>query len=162
MATLQTEVGCKVKGGKVYENLKDNSRSCSSLGRWSDNGSPIGEWALTEWNNSQDLPMGVYLRLNEDNTFDLYQHTLSVMWTHYSGTFSLNGNTLTGTYSDGTKWAEYTIKYNEKADPKQIRLTRKGDSNDVAIYTATEIPDVVTDQANEVTRACSVEIEKFL
>ena len=129
---------------------------------WSDNGSPIGEWALTEWNNSQNLPMGVYLRLNEDNTFDLYQHTLSVMWTHYSGTFSLNGNTLTGTYSDGTKWAEYTIKYNEKADPKQIKLTRKGDSNDVAVYTATEIPDVVTDQANEVTSACSVEIEKFL
>ena len=129
---------------------------------WSDTGSPIGEWVLTEWNGSAELPMGVYLRLNEDNTFDLYQHTLSVMWAHYSGTFSLNGTTLTGTYSDGTDWAEYSIKYNEKANPKQIKLTRKSDSSDVAVYTATEIPDEVTDQANEVTRSCSVDIEKFL
>ena len=33
---------------------------------------------------------------------------------------------------------------------------------DVEIYTATEIPTEVTDQASEVTKACSVEIEKFL
>lgn len=129
---------------------------------WSDSGTPIGEWALTEWNGSKELPMGVYLRLNEDNNFDLYQHTASVMWVHYTGTFTLNGNTLTGKYSDGTDWAEYTILYNDTVEPKQIKLTRKGDTEDVAIYTATEIPTEVTDQAGEVTKACSVEIEKFL
>lgn len=128
---------------------------------WSDSGSPVGEWALTEWNGSKELPMGVYLRLNEDNTFDLYQHTLSVLWVHYEGTFSLNGATLTGKYSDGSDWAEYTIKYND-TEPKQIKLTRKDDSNDVAIYTATEIPAEVTDQSSEAVNVRSIIIEKFL
>jgi membrane peptidoglycan carboxypeptidase len=92
--------------------------------------------------------MGVYLRLNEDSTFDLYQHTSSVLWSHYSGVFSLQGTTLTGKYADGTNWAEYTIKYNEKAEPKQIKLTRKDDAKDVAIYSATEIPAEVEEQAS--------------
>ncbi len=131
-------------------------------GGWSDSGSPIGEWALTEWNGSKELPMGVYLRLNEDNTFDLYQHTLSVLWVHYDGTFSLKGSTLTGEYSDGTDWAEYTIQYNNEAEPKQIKLTRKGDKEDVAIYTATEIPTYVTDQSSEAVNVRSIVIEKFL
>lgn len=129
---------------------------------WSDTGSLVGEWALTEWNGSKELPMGVYLRLNEDNTFDLYQHTLSVLWVHYDGTFSLKGNNLTGKYSDGSDWAEYTIKYNNEAEPKQIKLTRKDDSNDVAIYTATEIPAEVSDQSSEAVNVRSIVIEKFL
>ena len=45
---------------------------------WSDNGSPVGEWVLTEWNSSKDLPFGIYLRLNEDNTFDLYSVFFSI------------------------------------------------------------------------------------
>ena len=129
---------------------------------WSDNGSPIGEWVLTEWNGSSELPMGAYLRLNEDNTFDLYQHTLSVLWMHYKGKFSLNGSTLTGVYSDGTKWNDYTIKYSNDSEPKQIKLTRKGDSEDVGIYTATEIPANVIDQATEATNVRSIVIERFL
>ena len=130
--------------------------------KWSNNGSPVGEWVLTEWNGSKDLPMGVYLRLNENNTFDSYQHTLSVLWVHYYGTFSLNGTTLTGTYSDGTAWHEYTIQYANNETPKQIKLTRKGDSEDVAIYTATEIPASVTDQATEAIQVRSIVIDKFL
>ena len=129
---------------------------------WGDNGSPVGEWTLTEWNGSKELPMGVYLRLNENNTFDLYQHTFSVLWIHYEGTFSLNGTTLTGTYSDGTAWHEYTIQYANNETPKQIKLTRKDDSEDVAIYTATEIPANVTDQATEATQVRSIVVEKFL
>jgi hypothetical protein len=129
---------------------------------WSDTGSPVGEWVLTEWNGSTELPMGVYLRLNEDNTFDLYQHTSSVLWSHYSGVFSLQGTTLTGKYADGTNWAEYTIKYNEKAEPKQIKLTRKDDAKDVAIYSATEIPAEVEEQASEATTTRSTSVEKFL
>ena len=127
---------------------------------WGDTGSPVGEWALTEWNKSKDLPFGVYLRLNEDNTFDLYQHTYNVVWIHYTGTFSLNGSTLSGVYSDGESWTtDYTIKYNKIADPKQISLTS---TDNVGIYTATSIPDAVVDQATEATTVRSVAIEKFL
>ena len=127
---------------------------------WSDTGSLVGEWALTEWNGSKELPMGVYLRLNEDNTFDLYQHTSNVLWVHYTGTYSLNGTTLSGVYSDGESWAtDYTIKYNKIAEPKQISLTS---SNNVSIYTETSIPDAVIDQATEAVVVRSVEGERFL
>lgn len=142
-------------------NNGDNNGGGSTT-QWSDSGSPIGEWVLTEWNGSKDLPMGVYLCLSEDNKFDLYQHTYNILWVHYSGTFSLKGSTLTGKYSDGTDWNEYTIKYNSSVEPKQIKLTRKGDDTDVAIYTATEIPDEIVDQASEATAVRSVAIEKFL
>lgn len=127
---------------------------------WSDSGSPVGEWVLSEWNGSKELPMGVYLRLNENNTFDLYQHTSNVLWVHYSGTFSLNGSTLSGVYSDGESWAtDYTIKYNKIADPKQILLTS---TDNVGIYTATTIPDAVIDQASEAVVARSGESKRFL
>ncbi len=127
---------------------------------WDNNGSPIGEWALTEWNDSKDLPFGVYLRLNEDNTFDLYQHTANVLWVHYTGTYSLNGNTLSGVYSDGESWAtDYTIKYNKIANPKQILLTS---TDNVGIYTATTIPDVVIDQASEAVVVRSGDVQRFL
>lgn len=129
---------------------------------WSDSGSVVGEWALTEWNGSHELPFGVYLRLNSDNTFDLYQHTSDVLWVHYAGSYSLDGATLTGRYSDGTNWHEYTVKYNNESEPKQIKLTRNDDTNDVAIYTSTDIPAEVTDMASEATSTRSIETERFL
>ena len=133
-----------------------------NTGEWKDSGSPVGEWVLTEWNGSKELPLAVYMSLNEDNTFDLYQHTTNVLWVHYEGTFSLKGTTLTGTYSDGSSWNEYTIKYKDSTETKQIKLTRKGDSEDVAIYTATTIPDAVIDQATEAVVVRSGEIKRFL
>ena len=127
---------------------------------WSDNGSPVGEWVLTEWNSSKDLPFGVYLQLNEDNTFDLYQHTSSVLWVHYTGTYSLNGTTLSGVYSDGESWAtSYTIKYSKVAEPKQILLTSPDNKG---IYTATTIHDAVIDQATEAVVVRSGESKRFL
>jgi hypothetical protein len=127
---------------------------------WSDSGSIIGEWALTEWNSSQELPFGVYMRFNEGNTFDLYQHVSNVLWVHYTGTYSLNGTTLSGVYSDGEAWAnDYTIKYNNNAEPKQISLTN---SDIVSIYTATTIPEMVIDQAGEAVATRSCEVERFL
>ena len=126
---------------------------------WGDNGSPVGEWKLTSWNASEELPFGVYLRLNEDNTFELYQHTYTVLWVRYTGSFSLSGSTLSGTYSDGEKWNTYTIKYN--SDNTQIQLTN-AENNEVSIYSATSIPTEIVEDATEATRVRSVEIEKFL
>lgn len=144
-------VACNPNSGHTNGGQTNNS--------WSNDGSPIGEWVLTKWNNSTDLPFGVYMRFNEDNTFDMYQHTYSVLWVHYKGTFTLNGTTLTGVYSDGEKWSsDYTIAYMES--PKQIRLTKKG-SDDEGIYSSTEIPETVIDEATEATNVRSVAVERF-
>lgn len=129
---------------------------------WSEAGNPIGEWKLTEWNNSKDLPFGIYLCLNEDNTFDIYQHTYTVLWVHYYGTFSLEGSKLQGTYSDGQNWSgTYTIEYS--TEPKLIRLTRIHESGerDVCVYAATKVPDEVIEDATEATNVRSVAVERF-
>ena len=140
-------------------NQNNGGEDGGTTSEWSDNGSIVGEWVLTEWNGSKDLPFGVYLRFNEDNTFDLYQHTYTVLWVHYSGTFSLDGTSLTGVYSDGESWQHYSIKYNSKS--KQIRLTNT-DKNEVSIYSATTIPSEIEEDATEALNVRSVEIEKFL
>lgn len=130
---------------------------------WSTVGNPIGEWKLVEWNNSKDLPFSVYLCLNEGNTFDIYQHTYSVLWVHYHGTFSLEGSLLQGTYSDGESWGgAYTIEYSE--EPKLIRLTRTYESGatDVSVYEASKVPAEIIDDATEATNVRSVAVERFL
>lgn len=129
---------------------------------WSEVGNPIGEWKLVEWNNSKNLPFGVYLSFSENNTFDIYQHTYSVLWMHYHGTFELEGSLLKGKYSDGESWGDYTIAYS--AEPKLIRLTRNSQSGnaDVSIYEATEIPSEVIEDATEATNVRSVVVERFL
>ena len=130
--------------------------------KWSKSGSPIGEWRLNEWNGSAELPFGVYLRLNEDKSFDLYQHTYSVLWIHYSGTYSINNSVLSGTYSDGEQWGStYSIEYNEANH--LIRLTRIGsESRDVSIYSATTIPNEVEEDATEAVNVRSVAIDPLL
>ena len=130
---------------------------------WHKAGNPIGEWKLIEWNNSKELPFGVYLCLNSDNTFDIYQHTYSVLWVHYHGSFSLEDSLLRGTYSDGQEWGgTYSIEYCE--EPKLIRLTRTHDSGttDVCIYEASKVPNEVVDDATEATNVRSIVIERFL
>lgn len=128
---------------------------------WSNSGSHVGDWVLTEWNGTTDLSLGVYLSLNENNTFVLYQHLSDVLWEKYEGTYTLSGNTLSGVYSDGVKWADYTIKYNN-GDTKQIKLTRQNDTEDVSIYTATDIPTEVVDNATAPAAVRSTESKRFL
>lgn len=135
----------------------------SNENNWQKDGSPVGEWSLSLWNNSQNLPFAVYMRFNEDGTFDIYQHTYSVLWVHYNGTFTLEGNTLSGVYSDGEAWAsDYTIAYH--TSPKQIRLTRVGDAEgkDISIYDETEIPALVMEEATDAVNVRSVSISRLL
>ena len=63
---------------------------------WGDNGSPVGEWALTEWNSSRDLPFGVYMRFNEDKSF-----TMTLGKRTINGTYELNQSTKEVTLSFG-------------------------------------------------------------
>ena len=139
----------------------DGGNSGGNTETWSDSGSHVGDWALTDWHGTTDLSLGVYLSLNEDNTFVLYQHFSDVLWEKYEGTYTLSGNTLSGVYSDGVKWADYTIKYNN-GEKKQIKLTRKGDAEDVSIYTATDIPAEVVDNATAPAAVRSTERKRFL
>lgn len=128
---------------------------------WGNEGNLIGEWELTSWDNKANPTQKIYLAFNEDGTFDLYQRLYSVVWQHYTGTFSLAGNTLSGVYSDGEAWSKsYTVSYAQ--EPKRIRLICTVEKSDVSIYTEVEIPADVIDRAVEGSEVRSVAPERFL
>ena len=153
MLAMLLAVGCKPDNG--------GSNGGDERHEWNTTGQLIGEWELTEWNESSDNAMKVYLRFNENDTFDMYQRIYSAIWVHYTGTFTLNGSVLKGVYSDGEPWsADYNIAYSD--EPLRIRLTNVESSKDVSIYSSTTIPDSVIEDCTEATNVRSVTLERFL
>ena len=146
-------VACKPNGG---------SGSGTTNGpKWENSGSVIGEWSLNSWAGNEEAAPKVYIVFNEDNSFDMYQQSYSVLWFHYDGVWSLNGTTLSGTYTDGTPWvSSYTVAFSK--EPKLIRLTKQGDKDDVSIYSATEIPDDIIDESRDPEAVRSVALQRFL
>ena len=75
-----------------------------------------------------------------DGTFDLYQRVYSPYYEHFDGTWTLDGNTLDGNYSDGTPWrSSYTVSVNE--DASGLTLTDTFDSEDVSRFIRAAIPE---------------------
>lgn len=129
--------------------------------KWEENGTLVGEWCLTSWAGSSAAKPQVYIAFNDDSTFNLYQQNYSVIWFHYEGNYALNNNVLTGAYSDGKELAsEYKVDFS--SDGKMIRLTSLENSSDVAIYTATEIPTWIIEEAKTPEKVRSVEADRFL
>lgn len=127
---------------------------------WNSTGTLVGDWVLTGWADTASEDR-IYLRLNEDSTFELYQRVYSVLWMRYTGTFTLNNAVLQGVYSDGQAWgSDYKIEYSD--EPLRIRLTSTADDKDVSVYSSTTIPSNVVDDASDALNVRSVVIKRFL
>ncbi len=99
-----------------------------------------GEWRLTEWSVDKEFPAEVYLRLNEDLTFVLYQNIVSHGFQQLPGTFSFDAATATvsGRYDDGNSWSSsYTIVYLTE----QTMKWQAAGTNDISTYTRTPVPE---------------------
>lgn len=128
--------------------------------KWVDNGTLIGEWTLTSWAGSEEAKPQIYMSFNDDSSFDLYQQSYSVIWFHYEGNYALNNNVLTGAYADGTSLAcDYKVEFSNNG--KMIRLTSTKSASDVAIYTATEIPSWIVEEAKDPETVRSVAHKPF-
>ena len=70
----------------------------------------VGEWHLStvEVDGAvQNYPYDVYLTINGDCTFELYQKSGDqIRYTKYTGTCKSEGNILKGAYSSGTPWGD--------------------------------------------------------
>lgn len=113
--------------------------------------SVVGEWHLTrmmaEDNVNEDIP-DVYLDINPDGTFELYQKsgTQSLRHDKFTGTCYTKDGILGGVYSNGDEWGskwEYTITL----DGLILRSFNMIEEN---MYVKAEIPQEVRDNANEV------------
>ena len=128
---------------------------------WESEGSIIGEWELTSFGGNSEAKPRIYLELNENGSFDMYQQAFSVIWLHYTGTFTYNGTTLSGVYSDDKPWAaEYAVSFAK--EPNRMRLISTTNNNETSIYNECEIPTSIIDEAREPEMVRSVTIERFL
>lgn len=148
IAAVLFTIACNPNGGND-DNVK-----------WVDNGTLIGEWTLTSWAGSEEAKPQIYMSFNDDSSFDLYQQSYSVIWFHYEGNYALNNNVLTGAYADGTPLAcDYKVEFSNNG--KMIRLTSTKSASDVAIYTATEIPSWIVEEAKDPEAVRSVAHKPF-
>ena len=124
---------------------KDNNRG--------DNDGVVGEWVLVSW-NEETPEFNVYISFAADGSFAIYQQVWSLDYELFTGTFTISGDTLKGTYADGSKWAS---EYKFAKSDNTLTLV---DSTDVtSVYEKCTIPEEIITEA---TTTRSEEVVPFL
>ena len=104
----------------------------------------IGEWHCTP----ETFEADVYLALDNDGTFDLYQQIGEGRHRHYSGEWELDGTTLSGTYSSGDDWGSgYQVSF---SGDNTMSLKTLNGSEEVMKYSRKAIPSEVIKGSIEV------------
>lgn len=99
----------------------------------------VGEWALTSWTGDAPADLAAYVVFNADASFVIYQKFEDVRFQLYTGSFRLDGQTLSGQYADGTPWgASYQVEFD--ASGKTMKMVSNSPVQEVSIYTRTTIP----------------------
>lgn len=130
-------------------------------------------WMLASWNGTTELTGKVFLQLNEDNTFTLYQCISTPDFKQFTGTYSITPgeelspvsdyDRLSGRYSDGKSWA-YSYWIRAKSN-KSMTLVPQSGSEAISVYERVEIPDYVKNpgpKPNNTHAATDVEEIPFL
>ena len=124
---------------------KDNNRG--------DNDAVVGEWVLVSW-NEETPEFNVYISFAADGSFAIYQQVWSLDYELFAGTYTTSGDTLKGTYADGSKWAS---EYKFAKSNNTLTLV---DSTDVTgVYEKCTIPEEIIAEA---TTTRSKEVVPFL
>ena len=102
-----------------------------------------GEWRLTDLTLTKSVQIGneevdIYMSFAADKTFALWQFLGAGRYEHFSGTWELTGNTLTGKYADGTLWGNI---YKVSVSDNLLTMEATQNSSDIYIYTRSNIPD---------------------
>ena len=98
----------------------------------------VGQWhcIAEELNVAEDID--VYVEFMADKSFNLYQKIGQGRHRHFTGTWSVSGDVLSGLYADGTEWgSSYTVEF---SGMDAMKLTAKNGSKEVMTYTRETIP----------------------
>ena len=116
-----------------------------------DKGALTGEWVLTSWNEAEP-EFNVYIDFNEDNTFEMYQQVWSFDYELFKGTYTIEGNVVSGVYDNGAAWAcDYEYVLEEQTLTLHSRETVKSKS----VYEKCTIPEQIKAEASA-TRSSEV------
>ena len=107
-----------------------------------------GEWNLVNVQTKAATLGGqtvdVYISFSSDKSFTMYQMLGTGRYHKYSGTYILDGTTLSEKYSDGKQWGS---AYEVELSSSDTQLTLTSTSGEVDTYKKTSIPSDVTDAA---------------
>lgn len=115
----------------------------------------VGDWRLTSFCGTA-ADVNVFISIKGDNTFTLYQSADKLGYTTFKGEWAHDEATsiLSGSYSDITAWgASYYASLTESGD---LCLTNTANSEEVSIYTKSEMPTVSS------TDSRAVNVKPFL
>ena len=110
-----------------------------------------GEWVLTSWNEATP-EFNVYIDFNEDGSFAMYQQVWSFDYELFKGSYTINGDIVTGVYADGTNWA-CGYKFAKEGDT--LTMYSQEDQSVTSVYNKCEIPAEIKAEA-EATRSSEV------
>ena len=107
-----------------------------------------GEWNLVNVQTKAATLGGqtvdVYISFSSDKSFTMYQMIGAGRYHKYSGTYLLDGTTLSGKYSDGKQWGS---SYEVELSSSDSQLTLTSGSGEVDTYKKASIPSDVIDNA---------------
>ena len=104
----------------------------------------IGEWHCTP----EGIDAEIYAAFDDSGSFDLYQKVGEGRYRYYTGTWTCDGNTLSGIYSDGVAWgSSYTVDFTDK---NNMTFTALNGSEEVMAYTRESVPSEVKEGCIEV------------
>ena len=113
-----------------------------------------GEWHLVLWNAAAPSDFDVYVAFNADNTFEIYQRIEQVGYQHFSGTYLLQGNRLSGKYSDNIPWGStYEITFG--TDDKVMTMVSESSVGETSAYERSVIPQAVKENKWTVAKSYS-------
>ncbi len=108
-----------------------------------------GKWHLVEFCESAPV-FDVYVEFTKSGKFNLYQQVWKFTYEHFTGNYTVDGNVVNGTYSDGSQWL---ASYKASVVDNVLILTNK---DEVAKYEACKIPSEVITEATTPVRSESV------
>ena len=117
---------------------------CSDKNGGADKGMSIKDQICGEW-HSNTLPTedsDIYISLGTDGVFELYQKIGDGDYRLYRGTWSVEGNLLTGKYNDGEDWG---ASYNVTVKDDSMTLTSNNEAAQESTFDRCSIPEEVKD-----------------
>ena len=106
----------------------------------------IGQWHSTSISVEGDI----YIEFYQEKSFELYQQIGEGAYRLYRGTWNLEGDLLTGKYSDGEDWA---AAYKVAIEGDVLTMTSQNDAAETSTYKKSDIPSEVKERCETVVKS---------
>lgn len=138
---------------------RENSLLDDIIGSWHMTGITAPSSSMTQDGSSITAVSDVWVLFYSDKTFAIYQKTGDASkYQYFKGKFTLDGSTISGTYSDGTAWGS---KYKISVTDNVLTMEALNGSGEIVTYAWENLYSYIPDQVTP-TKADGDEAPAFL